>query len=88
MILEKSKDLNIDLHVKNQKGETAFHCACFAYFRERTNSVEIMMKYADSFKIDLTAKDLGGETGFHLAKRAGCIKTVNVIKRKMPQIAS
>ena len=46
-----------------------------------------MLKYAKTSNIDLTAKDENGRTGFQIAERSGKTNIVEVIRKKMPNIA-
>ena len=84
MLMQKSKEFNIDLNSKSNDGWTAFHFAC-AY--DKINIVEMMIDNAKSFKLDLLIKDNNGRTGFQCAKDCGSTDVVKIIKRKMPKIA-
>ena len=52
-----------------------------------TRIVDMMINNSESLKLDLTAKDNGGDTGFQHAQYYGKTAVVNLIRRKMPQIA-
>ena len=79
MIIENSAMLNIDLNAKNNDGLTAFHYACTW---GNTSIVEMMINNSESLKLDLDS------TGFQWAQGCGRTDVVNLIRRKMPQIAN
>ena len=66
VIIDNSKDLDIDLNAKTYQRRTSFHLACM-YGRMET--AEILMKNSIEFDIDLNAKTIDGETALHHACR-------------------
>ena len=65
-------------------GQTAFHHACTC---DKINIVEMMIDNAVLYKLDLITKNNDGWTGFGSAYNGGKNDVVNLIKRKMPNIA-
>ena len=84
MIIEKSQDFNIELNARGLDGRTGFHLVCQSGL---TKTIECMIDNSVLFGIDLTIKDIWGRSGFQLAVDSQQENVINLIKRKMPNIA-
>ena len=88
MIMRKSAEFNIELNVKDEKGQTAFHLACASGKKfNNFSTVKIMLANAHSSNLDLLARNNNVQTGFQLAQQFGVSYVVDYIKTKMPSIA-
>ena len=76
--------LPIDLNTKDNHGMTAFILACY-WGREYI--VEMLIENSHHFKIDLTAKDNSACSGYFWAKLKRREDVIDIIERKMPNIA-
>jgi len=91
LIIQKSKECNIDLNNQDKYGRTAFHKACHPYdigcwCSDSQNSqfqmVEFLIQKSKEFEIDLNATDVIEGfflTGFHLACLNGNSKIVEMM---------
>ena len=63
MLMNKSKELKIDLNQSNICGKTALHLACE---KGHSDIAKMIMKNSSKLKIDLNTKNIWGGTAFHI----------------------
>ena len=78
MILQKSKEFNIDLNAKTTNGMTALH---YAVRNGDTKLVEMIIQKSTECNIDLNAKNKYNQTAFGLACNHGYSKIVNMLNK-------
>ena len=82
--MQNASKLEIDLNMKNNLGETAFHIACnFG----KVKIVDMMIEWSESLELDLKAKNNNNQTGYQLAIQRGKTDVVNLIQTKMQNLA-
>merc|ERR1712029_8788 len=76
LIIQNSKEFDIDLNAKNDDGVTALHLACK---NGRTETAQLIIKNSKDFGIDLNAENNSGWTAWHDACYNGETETVQMI---------
>ena len=68
LLLINSKDLNIDLNAKDNKGRTPFNATCQADGKNRDEAVEtlrLLLRFSPDLRIDINAPDDKGTSPIH-----------------------
>ena len=76
LLIESSKDFDIDLNAKDIDGHTAWHLACNC---GRTKTAQLIMQNSKDFGIDLNTKSTSGRTALHDACMIGQTESVLMI---------